>query len=63
MVLISLVFVGSMMSNFPRMALQMRVQTPLEGQHRYLALDGRTWCTRHAVPARGRAACRCVAVE
>ena len=42
----SSVLVGSMMSNFPRMALQMRVQAPVGGQHRYLALDGRTWCTR-----------------
>ena len=42
----SSVLVGSMMSNFPRMALQMRVQAPLERQRRYLALDGRTWCTR-----------------
>ena len=42
----SSVLVGSMMSNFPRMALQMRLQAPIAGEHRYLALDGRTWCTR-----------------
>lgn len=42
----STVVVGSMMSNFPRMALQMRQQCPLGGQERYLALDARTWCTR-----------------
>ena len=40
------VLVGSMMSNFPRLALQMRVQTPRRGQLRYVALDDRTWCTR-----------------
>ena len=42
----SSVLVGSMMSNFPRMALQMRLQAPIAGEERYLALDGRTWCTR-----------------
>lgn len=42
----STVLVGSMMSNFPRMALQLRVQAPMAGEERYLALDGRTWCTR-----------------
>jgi hypothetical protein len=42
----SSVLVGSMMSNFPRMALQLRVQMPVDGEHRYLPLDGRTWCTR-----------------
>ena len=42
----STVLVGSMMSNFPRMALQLRQQAPLHHQERYLALDGRTWCTR-----------------
>ena len=40
------VLVGSMMSNFPRTALQMRVQAPIHGEQRYIALDGRTWCTR-----------------
>lgn len=40
------VLVGSMMSNFPRMALQLRIQAPLVGQQRYLSLDDRTWCTR-----------------
>ena len=42
----SSVLVGSMMSNFPRMALQLRLQAPMGGVHRYLPLDGRTWCTR-----------------
>ena len=42
----SSVLVGSMMSNFPRMAMQLRVQAPLPGEQRYLALDGRTWCSR-----------------
>ena len=42
----SSVLVGSMMSNFPRMALQLRVQAPIAGEERYFALDGRTWCTR-----------------
>ena len=45
----STVLVGSMMSNFPRLALQLRVQMPLLEPVpvlRYLALDGRKWCTR-----------------
>jgi hypothetical protein len=42
----STVVVGSMMSNFPRMALQMRQQCPMGGEERYLAIDARTWCTR-----------------
>ena len=42
----STVIVGSMMSNFPRAALQMRLQAPLLGNERYLSLDARTWCTR-----------------
>lgn len=42
----STVLVGSMMSNFPRLALQLRVQAPREGVLRYLTLDGREWCTR-----------------
>ena len=41
----SSVLVGSMMSNFPRLALQLRVQVPTNSL-RYLALDGREWCTR-----------------
>ena len=40
------VLVGSMMSNFPRLALQLRVQAPVGYRKRYLALDGREWCTR-----------------
>ena len=43
----STVLVGSMMSNFPRLALQLRVQAPLGlQQRRYLPLDDREWCTR-----------------
>ena len=42
----SSVLVGSMMSNFPRLALQLRVQAPIGDRKRYLALDGREWCTR-----------------
>jgi len=42
------VVVGSMISNFPRVALQLRVQPPALGQDqpRYIALDKRVWCTR-----------------
>ena len=45
----STVLVGSMMSNFPRLALQLRVQMPVGEPvqvHRYIPLDGRKWCTR-----------------
>jgi len=45
----STVLVGAMMSNFPRLALQLRVQMPIGEpvqMHRYIALDGRKWCTR-----------------
>ena len=43
---------GKMMSNFPRFALQMRVQMPARrhtlhrGHAAYIALDDRPWCTR-----------------
>ena len=39
---------GKMMSNFPRAALQMRVQLPARRSHAraYIALDDRPWCTR-----------------
>ena len=39
--------IGKMMSNFPRLALQMRVQVPrLRLPGSYLALDDRPWCSR-----------------
>ena len=41
----SSVLVGAMMSNFPRLALQTRLQASTDDK-RYLALDGRDWCTR-----------------
>lgn len=41
----SSVLVGAMMSNFPRLALQIRVQVAGD-ERRYLALDGREWCSR-----------------
>ena len=37
--------VGPMMSNFARVALQLRVQPPT-AKPRYVALDGRPWCSR-----------------
>ena len=37
--------VGPMMSNFARVALQLRVQPPM-AKPRYVALDGRPWCSR-----------------
>ena len=44
----SSVVVGKMMSNFPRMALQLRVQPPRShgAAGAYLALDDRPWCSR-----------------
>ena len=39
--------VGKMMSNFPRLALQMRVQMPRRHEYgAYLSLDDRPWCSR-----------------
>lgn len=44
------VIVGPMMSNFARVAVQLRVQPPMAdaagGPPRYVPLDGRPWCTR-----------------
>lgn len=37
---------GKMMSNFPRVALQMRVQVPRRRGGAYVALDDRPWCSR-----------------
>lgn len=37
---------GKMMSNFPRVALQMRVQQPRRRGGAYIALDDRPWCSR-----------------
>jgi hypothetical protein len=41
------VIAGPMMSSFPRLAMQLRVQPPLlEPGTRYVSLDGYPWCTR-----------------
>ena len=37
---------GKMMSNFPRVAMQMRVQIPRRRPGAYIALDDRPWCSR-----------------
>ena len=43
----SAVIAGKMMSNFPRMAMQMRVQLPPKrGTPAYVTLDDRPWCSR-----------------
>lgn len=42
----SSVLAGKMMSNFPRVALQLRVQMPVRRQPAYISLDDRPWCTR-----------------
>ena len=41
----SSVLAGKMMSNFPRLALQLRVRMP-SAKPAYVSLDGRPWCTR-----------------
>ena len=40
------VIAGKMMSNFPRVAIQMRVQIPRRRTGSYIALDDRPWCSR-----------------
>lgn len=44
----SSIIVGKMMSNFPRLALQLRVQLPRSkgAAGAYIALDDRPWCSR-----------------
>jgi len=44
----STLLAGKMMSNFPRVALQLRVQMPARRHNAraYVALDDRPWCTR-----------------
>ena len=37
---------GQMMSNFPRVAIQMRVQAPRRRAPGYISLDERPWCSR-----------------
>ncbi len=42
----STLIAGKMMSNFPRCAIQMRVQIPRQPAGAYVSLDDRPWCTR-----------------